>query len=112
MQEINNIIPEYTNSNIHQAAEKGDIETVRSLLLNSDINANKKNYYNFTPLHLAVQKGHIEVVKLLLNVPDINVNRKCSLNCVNPHFISSRPLLYRGKRCPAEIWSVPSFSSA
>lgn len=44
IREINNIIPEYVSASIHQASEQGDIETVRSLLSNSYIIDNQKNY--------------------------------------------------------------------
>lgn len=48
-----------------KAAENGQTETVRALLLQG-VALNKKNYSN-TALILAAANGHVEIVRLLLN---------------------------------------------
>jgi ankyrin repeat protein len=50
---------------LHDAAMRGNIETVRILVQhNADIKA--KNFVGKTPLHYASERGHLDVVRLLL----------------------------------------------
>ncbi|HNY78712.1 MAG: serpin family protein [Sedimentisphaerales bacterium] len=51
---------------LHRAAEKGDIEQVRSLIIGgADVNAQTTG--DWTPLHYAVREGHGQIVALLLH---------------------------------------------
>ena len=52
-------------SNLHKAADQGDILEVTKLLSNTDIEIKDQN--GRTPLHDAVKKNHLAVVDLLLN---------------------------------------------
>jgi ankyrin repeat protein len=53
------------NSEIHTAAENGDLERVRSLIKQDPALANAR-FEDRTPLNAAAVDGHIEIVKLLL----------------------------------------------
>lgn len=69
-------------SHLATAAYKGQIDTVRDLLNNKDIDINEIDACDmtsptmgYTPLMCAVENGHIEVVKLLLDKgANVNVN--------------------------------------
>ena len=59
-------------SALHNAAQRGDIELVKSLI-SKGANVNAKNSIELTPLHLAAAFGHIEVVEYLISKgADIN----------------------------------------
>ncbi len=65
---------------IHDAAEKGDLEKVKVLLkANSDLVSSKDDKgYEYTPLHLAAMGGHKDIVELLLSKKaDVNAKDKC-----------------------------------
>jgi hypothetical protein len=51
---------------IHDAAQAGDLEKIKALLLNNPKLVFSKNNESLTPLHLAALEGHKEVVELLL----------------------------------------------
>jgi ankyrin repeat protein len=51
---------------IHDAAEAGDVEKVRALLVAGPALIDAKNDKGVTPLWLAAREGHLAVVKLLL----------------------------------------------
>ena len=46
-------------------SEKGDTESLKSLLQTNKIFVNEKDYYGCTGLHYASQNGHTECVRLL-----------------------------------------------
>jgi ankyrin repeat protein len=54
-------------NSFHQAVENGDIETVRTLLIQKPALANQRDDGGETPLHLAAIKGHRAVAELLLS---------------------------------------------
>jgi ankyrin repeat protein len=55
------------SGSIHDAAEKGDLQKIKTLLRdNPDLVSSKDVGLGRTPLHWAAIKGHIEVVELLL----------------------------------------------
>ena len=59
---------------LHEAADKGDIEKISTLIANrADINAADKG--GFTPLHVAARAGNTDVVELLI-AKGANVNAK------------------------------------
>lgn len=60
---------------IHEAAGKGDLETVKMLLQKDAERVNAKTRYGRTPLHNAARFGHKEVVELLL-AKDAELNPK------------------------------------
>jgi ankyrin repeat protein len=57
--------PHLMKKSLRIAAEKGDLEAVRSLIAGG-ANVNQKNQYGKTPLLLAAKKGHLEIVNALL----------------------------------------------
>jgi ankyrin repeat protein len=65
-------------SEINQAALKGDLEAVKTLLkANPNLVFSKDtNYFGYTPLHAAAEKGHKEVAELLLT-NKADVHAKC-----------------------------------
>jgi len=54
------------------ACSNGNVEEIKQLLNNEQINLNKTNNLGRTPLYNACENGHIEIVRLLLN--DIRVD--------------------------------------
>ena len=57
------------------AAERGHVESVRTLLANPDLNVNWFDFYiSKAALHAASAHRHSEVVRLLLAHPAIKVN--------------------------------------
>ena len=60
---------------LFSACWNGNIETVKQLLLQQDININEKDdNYGYTPLIYACWNGHFEIVKILLNDNRMNAN--------------------------------------
>ena len=62
-------------SNLHKAADQGDILEVTKLLSNTDIEIKDQN--GRAPLHDAVKKNHLAIVDLLLNR---GANVKCNIS--------------------------------
>lgn len=65
------------------AIKKNNIEIVKALLENENIDINKKSLISKldktierTPLHYAVENNNIEIVQLLLKLKEIDVNAK------------------------------------
>jgi len=62
---------------IHDAAEKGDLEKVKALLKDNPDFGFSKDTNNWTALHYAAMKGHKDVAELLLaNKADVNATDK------------------------------------
>lgn len=76
-------------SSFHIAARNGDIEAIRTFLLNLTLDPNIINASGATPLHLASQNGHIEVVRILLADQRVNPNALAG-NGVNPLHLASQ----------------------
>lgn len=104
MQEINNIIPNYSDFCLYKSVKEGDMESLRSILSNNDINVNQKDYYRLTPLHHAILNTHLDVVKLLLSYPNINVNEKDTSHKTPLHFAVEK----RNIEIVTALLSVPS----
>jgi hypothetical protein len=65
--------PEDRGAELHEAARRGDLATVRTLL-DAGVPVDAKSEYGATALSFACDKGHTEVVKLLLERgADVNV---------------------------------------
>ncbi|MEM2677506.1 MAG: ankyrin repeat domain-containing protein, partial [Thermofilaceae archaeon] len=61
-------------SELHKAAEEGDLQRVKKLVENG-ANVNAKDEYGSTPLYLAVLNGHLELARFLVE-KGANVNAK------------------------------------
>ena len=59
-----------------QAAFDGNVEDVRILLLEDDMDVNQKDKYGTTALHLASYYGDIDVVNLLLQQKNLKINQR------------------------------------
>ncbi|NNF15499.1 MAG: hypothetical protein HKN70_02075, partial [Gammaproteobacteria bacterium] len=61
------LIPQVPAANIHEAAETGDVETVRQILA-ADSNAwnTKDHYFHESPFGLAAGGGHLDIIKLFV----------------------------------------------
>ena len=61
---------------LHIACTSNDVEGVRLLLGNRNINVNKPktDANNLTTLHIACSQGYVDIVRLLLNHQEIDVN--------------------------------------
>lgn len=58
---------------IHDAADKGDLGTIKKLGSESAVLVNEKDSEGWTPLHYAAARGNLEIVKYLLSQgADIN----------------------------------------
>ena len=55
-----------TGQDIHEAAEKGDVATLKVLLERNPELINGKDFYGETSLHYACVRGHIDVVEFLI----------------------------------------------
>jgi ankyrin repeat protein len=69
--------PQAPNIPIHEAAEKGDLETIKKhIAAKTDINS-QDGKDGETPLHRAITRGQTEVAKLLIGSgADVNLGRK------------------------------------
>ena len=67
--------PKIPDISIHEAAERGDIETVKQhLAAGTDVNAKNDAYGGTAPLHFAATQGHKEIAELLIaKGADVNV---------------------------------------
>jgi len=64
------------NERLHRAAESGDLEKVKSLLLDG-LPVNAFDELSFTPLHYATAAGHIATVRYLLEAgADVNAHEE------------------------------------
>ena len=70
-------IPQAPNVPIHEAAEKGDLETIKKhIAAKTDINS-QDGKDGETPLHRAITRGQTEAAKLLIESgADVNIGRK------------------------------------
>src|ERR1700722_11774335 len=64
------------NYNLRSAAESGQEDVVKMLLVQDGIDVNMKDFEGQTPLLLAAKHGHDAVIKLLLARDGIDVNAK------------------------------------
>ena len=69
--------PQAPNIPIHEAAEKGDLETIKKhIAAKTDINS-QDGKDGETPLHRAITRGQTEAAKLLIESgADVNLGRK------------------------------------
>lgn len=103
--DVNVTMPEFGDTPLHIATEKGYIELVELFLGHKDIdiNARLKND-DATPLHLAAQNGFTDIVRLFLAHKDIDINvrlkdRRTPLHLAarNGHAKTVQLLLTQGK---------------
>ncbi|CAL4081223.1 unnamed protein product, partial [Meganyctiphanes norvegica] len=59
---------------LHEAIKQNQVEVVRNLLQQSDINCNEVDSYGKTPLTYVIEGNSTEICDLLLLKKDINVN--------------------------------------
>jgi len=67
---------EHWSEQLFYACENGEIEEVKKLLQNPNINVNWQNTLGFgdTPFSIACYFGNLEIVKLLLNDERVDIN--------------------------------------
>jgi uncharacterized protein len=92
-----------------QAADKGDIETVRKLLAEGDVNVNHRT--QMTPLTLACLYGHAEVIRALIEAgADVNLSEgeltPLIYAAYNGHLEATRLLLDAGADIEAEVEGI------
>ena len=73
-----------------EAAEKGDIQKLQTLLDNRKFNINARNEMGYTALHLAVHSGCIEAVQFLIE-NGVDMNIKCRYH--------EQDVFYRAVQC-------------
>jgi hypothetical protein len=82
------------NEELFEAARKGDVATVKTLL-DRGVDVNTKFRYGATALSYAADKGHLEVVKLLLE-------RKADVN-VKDTFYGATPIIWAAQKGHAKV---------
>jgi len=65
-----------TQIQLWKPCEDANVEEVRKLLQNEQVNINWQNYLGETPFYIACSKGHIDIVKLLLNEKRLSIRKK------------------------------------
>lgn len=81
--------PVALGSGIHDAAAKGDLEAVKSLVAKNPATVSARDAYSQTPLHVAADRGHFEVVVFLLEQgADVNAR---AYNQFTPLHLASDP---------------------
>jgi|GEM_PF-1253826 len=76
------IINENGKTSLHEASEKGDVETVR-LLLQFGVKTNIRDIDGLTPLELALQNGNTQIAELLKQNGAISPNSKVLIKPLN-----------------------------
>ena len=71
---LQNVLDEYGSQSLHFAVYTGDIELLKAILINTNIDANTKNNNGLTPLHSAVLNKNLEAMKVLLDQPNVDIN--------------------------------------
>ena len=95
---------------LFQAAGKGDINAVRTLL-DQGVDVNE-TFYGFTPLMSAVESGRIEVVRMLLDRgADVNAiipagTTSLNLAALRGHLDIAKLLMERGADIDKAIWGA------
>ncbi|MDR3441700.1 MAG: ankyrin repeat domain-containing protein [Legionella sp.] len=87
--ELVTMYDDYKTSLLYIACQNGQLEMVRELLKQQDININHANNNRLTPLYIACQNRYVEVVHELLKQQGINVNQ-ANNNDVTPLYTSCR----------------------
>ena len=104
---------------IHEAAQKGDVEKVRELLRQNPALVDARDEFERTPLHWAVLGVHFEVVQLLADKgADVNAKDNARITplhiaAFNGHLEIARLLLNRGADINAKnkiSWTALSFA--
>lgn len=73
----NNAMPMTTP--LHQAAQDGNVETLRTLLQQNLTDVNAPDYRGWTPLHFAASNGYVECTwELLQNGAEVNAKNICN----------------------------------
>lgn len=73
------------NTELHQAAQAGDLVKIR-ILLDKPVDHGKVNNKGQTPLHCAVEKGDLDIVNVLLDHPNVRPNVADSDGLTSLHY--------------------------
>lgn len=77
--------PPVAAQDIHEAVQDGDMDSVKTLLLNHPERLNAENESGRTPLHLAFLRGHLEIVEFLM-AKGARVDTRTHANYTSLHF--------------------------
>jgi ankyrin repeat protein len=55
-------------NNIHKIVRRGDLESLKSLIISNPPSIDYQDKYGHTPLHIAAANGHLCIIKLLISV--------------------------------------------
>jgi ankyrin repeat protein len=73
------LVDEFDESDLHFAAQKGDIARVRQLLADGR-SPNAFDELSMTPLHYAAENGHIAIMRMLLEAgADVNAHEEARI---------------------------------
>jgi ankyrin repeat protein len=71
-------------SELHQAVMKSDLDAVKLLLCQKDIEVNSRDLSGalaFTPLHVAARRGDVKVLRCLLLDPRVDIEARDNTRC-------------------------------
>ena len=72
IENVNDII--FKETALHAAVKDNNIEEVKLLLADPQIDNNAQNWDGQTPLYMAVQQRRLDIINLITNTEDVNVN--------------------------------------
>lgn len=83
------LLSSLSSASLYIACKQGDLEAVKTILMDPGIDPNQAKINGATPLYVACKKGHVDVVKTLLMDSRVDPNQAISNTIQTPLFIAT-----------------------